>query len=60
MKYCGIKSENIVMNAKLDKALDQALNMVQPGETLWVLPTYTCLLELQKILKARGLNLSET
>lgn len=60
MKYAGMNSELISTNSKLDKALEQALDMVQPGETLWILPTYTCLLELQKIMKARGQSLAGT
>lgn len=60
MKYAGLEPQQINTVAKLDKALDEALNMVQPDQTLWILPTYTCLLELQKILKARGYSLSGT
>jgi UDP-N-acetylmuramyl tripeptide synthase len=60
MKYAGLPGNLIQTTPKLDKALDQALEMVQPGETLWILPTYTCLLELQKILRAKGHILSGT
>lgn len=60
LKYAGVPAENIICVPKLEKALQQALDMVQPDETLWLLPTYTCLLELQKILKARGYSLSGT
>lgn len=60
MKYAGVGQENILTESKLDKALDTALDLVQPDETLWVLPTYTCLLEMQKILKARGVSLAGT
>ncbi|RTL36956.1 MAG: DUF1727 domain-containing protein [Candidatus Melainabacteria bacterium] len=60
MKYAGVANESIHTEPKLDKALDQALDMVQSGETLWILPTYTCLLEMQKILKARGVSLAGT
>jgi lipid II isoglutaminyl synthase (glutamine-hydrolysing) len=60
MKYAGVSAEHIQTEPKLDKALDVALDMVQAGETLWVLPTYTCLLEMQKILKGRGYSLAGT
>lgn len=60
MKYAGVDQENIHAEPKLDKALDQALDLVHTGETLWILPTYTCLLEMQKILKGRGIALSGT
>ena len=32
--------------------------MTNSDETLWILPTYTCLLELQKIVKSLGYNLA--
>ena len=60
VKYAGSSDGQITTIARLDKALDHALEMVQPGETLWILPTYTCLLELQKILKGRGQHLAGT
>jgi UDP-N-acetylmuramyl tripeptide synthase len=60
MKYAGLPADLIQTTAKLAKALDQAVEMVQPGETLWILPTYTCLLELQKILRTKGHILSGT
>jgi UDP-N-acetylmuramyl tripeptide synthase len=60
MKYAGCKSDKITTIANLSEALDHALNMVSEDETLWILPTYTCLLELQKILRARGHLLAGT
>jgi UDP-N-acetylmuramyl tripeptide synthase len=60
VKYAGSSDAQITTIARLDKALDHALEMVQPGETLWILPTYTCLLDLQKILKGRGQHLAGT
>lgn len=60
MKYAGVDASRITIVPKLDKALRQALNEIGPDETLWVLPTYTCLLELQKIVKTMGQSLSGT
>jgi UDP-N-acetylmuramyl tripeptide synthase len=60
MKYAGCASENIVCVPKLNKALDEALSRLSDGQTLRLLPTYTCLLELQKLLKTRGVSLSGT
>ncbi|HEY9680691.1 MAG TPA: MurT ligase domain-containing protein [Oculatellaceae cyanobacterium] len=60
MKYAGTSSDNITVVPGLSKALDDALAATPPDHTLWLLPTYTCLLELQKILKARGISLSKT
>lgn len=60
LKYCGVPPENIIVVQPLDKALQQGLDSLEPGQTLWVLPTYTCLLELQKIVKSMGYALSGT
>ena len=60
MKYAGTSSSDITAIPNLSKALDHALASTPHGQTLWILPTYTCLLELQKVLKARGLSLSKT
>jgi UDP-N-acetylmuramyl tripeptide synthase len=60
MKYAGSASSDITAIPNLSKALDHAIANTPTGQTLWILPTYTCLLELQKVLKARGLNLSKT
>jgi UDP-N-acetylmuramyl tripeptide synthase len=60
MKYAGTDSADITAIPNLSKALDHALTSTPHGQTLWILPTYTCLLELQKVLKARGLSLSKT
>jgi UDP-N-acetylmuramyl tripeptide synthase len=60
MKYAGVDAENITVIPDLEKALRHALAAVEPGQTLWLLPTYTCLLELQKIMKKMGHTLSGT
>lgn len=60
MKYAGVSSNQITCIPQLDQALKYSLNNTQSDETLWVLPTYTCLLELQKILKKLGHKLAGT
>jgi lipid II isoglutaminyl synthase (glutamine-hydrolysing) len=60
MKYAGIPVTQIEVVAPLERALRQSLAALQPEETLWILPTYTCLLELQKIFKSMGHVLSGT
>lgn len=49
LKYAGFCSENIVVNNDLASALKEALNNAGEDEHLYVLPTYTALLELNKI-----------
>ncbi len=60
LKYAGIPAENISVRPDLARAFKDLLEEIPAGETMWVLPTYTCLLELQKILKAMGYSLSGT
>ncbi|MBX9568266.1 MAG: MurT ligase domain-containing protein [Candidatus Obscuribacterales bacterium] len=60
LKYAGVASEKITIEPSLDRALDQAKGLCSGEQILWLLPTYTCLLELQKIFKARGTPLAGT
>jgi UDP-N-acetylmuramyl tripeptide synthase len=50
-----IKS-TITRNYGLKKALDSALEQTPPGETLFIVPTYTGLLEVHRELEQRGLT----
>lgn len=54
LKYAGISSEQISTVPKLSQALRQGIDSLKEGETLWLMPTYTNLLDLQKILKTMG------
>lgn len=60
MKYAGYAGDKIVCVPKLQEALELSLNELQEGETLWLMPTYTCLLDLQKLLKSMGVSMSCT
>lgn len=51
LKYAGIKAENIIIIEDIKKALGKALSKTEKEEKLYVLPTYTALLDLQKIQK---------
>jgi UDP-N-acetylmuramyl tripeptide synthase len=62
LKYVGIPTKQIVVETRLKSALSKALALCSNngGQTLYVLPTYTCLLELQKIFKRMGHVMSGT
>jgi len=60
LKYAGVAAELINVEPSLDAALDKALASCSETDTLWLMPTYTCLLDLQKIMKARGCPLAGT
>jgi UDP-N-acetylmuramyl tripeptide synthase len=54
LKYAGVDPETIVAEPDLARALDLALARLPAGATLYVLPTYTAMLELRAELARRG------
>lgn len=57
LKYAGALGarDALAVEPDLRAALTQALDSTPPGETLYVLPTYTAMLELKDELARRGL-----
>jgi UDP-N-acetylmuramyl tripeptide synthase len=53
-KYGGLDPDAIEVVPALDRALDLGLELVPPGGELVVLPTYTAMLSLRKIVADRG------
>jgi UDP-N-acetylmuramyl tripeptide synthase len=54
-KYGGLPEEAIEVEPDLERALDRGLELTPGGGELVVLPTYTAMLALQRIVAARGL-----
>ena len=54
-KYGGFDEGSIEVEPNLERALDRGLALTPDGGELIVLPTYTAMLELQRIIAARGL-----
>ncbi|NLT34953.1 MAG: DUF1727 domain-containing protein [Gaiellales bacterium] len=54
LKYAGAGSEQTVVEADLGRALDQALELAAPGESLDILTTYTAMLDLRARLVRSG------
>src|SRR5205807_9460180 len=54
-KYGGLAPEAIEVVPELERALDRGLELTAAGGELVVLPTYTAMLALRKIVSARGL-----
>jgi hypothetical protein len=52
--YGGLPEEALVVEPSLGRALDRGLELTPPGGELVVLPTYTAMLELQRIVADRG------
>ena len=54
-KYAGMPEDAIEVEPDLVRALDRGLALTPDGGELVVLPTYTAMLRLQRIVAARGL-----
>jgi len=51
LKYAGIPAENIIICEEIKPAIETALKNTEESEKLYILPTYTALLEMQKFQK---------
>jgi UDP-N-acetylmuramyl tripeptide synthase len=55
LKYAGVASERIrPLPTDLATGLDAFVDALPAGETGYLLPTYTAMLELRRVLAARG------
>ncbi len=54
LKYAGVPAERVRFVESSANALDQALAVTEPGDTLYVVPTYTAMLELRTLAGRRG------
>jgi UDP-N-acetylmuramyl tripeptide synthase len=54
-KYAGLDDSRIVVEPDLARAVDRGLELTPDGDELVVLPTYTAMLSLQRLLAERGL-----
>jgi lipid II isoglutaminyl synthase (glutamine-hydrolysing) len=50
LKYSGFFESQVQIEPSIEKALDKTVSSSLEGETLYVLPTYTALLSLEKIV----------
>lgn len=51
LKYAGISPSNISAFSDYSKLIDEGLNLTKPGQSFYILPTYTALLKVRNILK---------
>lgn len=55
LKYAGVETSRISsLGNDLDRALDAFVDLVPEGETAYVLPTYTAMLDIRQILAGKG------
>lgn len=55
LKHAEFEIKKIRMEKNISKALELALKVTPDGETLYILPTYTAMLEIRRILANKGL-----
>ncbi|HUE75625.1 MAG TPA: MurT ligase domain-containing protein, partial [Chloroflexota bacterium] len=55
LKYAGVDPSTLKICHTPVETFDRALENLDSGETLYVLPTYTAMLELRQVLSDRGL-----
>ena len=54
LKYAGLPQERLVLESDPRRALEQALSRSDPGDTIYVLPTYTAMLDVRDVLRRTG------
>ena len=54
LKYAGVPQDRIWLAETIAGGLDTGLSAVVDGGTLFVLPTYTAMLELRQVIGRRG------
>ncbi|HVS85267.1 MAG TPA: MurT ligase domain-containing protein [Gaiellaceae bacterium] len=54
-RYAGMAEDRIEVEPNLERALDRGVELTPAGGELVLLPTYTAMLALQRIVAARGL-----
>lgn len=55
VKYSELAEESLTVEPDLERALDAGLENLIPGGTLFIVPTYTAMLDLRSIMVRRGL-----
>jgi UDP-N-acetylmuramyl tripeptide synthase len=54
LKYAGVETNRIRVDNDLQRAIELSLAAAEPGETVYVLPTYTAMLAMRDILQRTG------
>ncbi len=54
LKYAGVDVAKLTVEKELQKALEQGLKFIQPGDLLYILPTYTAMLQMREIIQKQG------
>lgn len=50
VKYAGVAPDRLMVEPAIDRALRRGVRLLPPGQTLFVLPTYTAMLSARRVL----------
>jgi len=54
LKYAGLATEKLAVEKDLGAALEAGLSKVPTGELLYIMPTYTAMLQMREIIQKQG------
>jgi len=54
LKYAGMPLNKLTVEKDLDAALEQGLKFIHSGELLYIMPTYTAMLQMREIIQKKG------
>lgn len=54
LKYAGMDVTKLSVEKDLGVALEQGLKFISPGELLYIMPTYTAMLQMREIIQKKG------
>lgn len=54
LKYAGLNTAKLTVEKDLGKALEQGLTFIKPGDLLYIMPTYTAMLQMREIIQKQG------
>jgi UDP-N-acetylmuramyl tripeptide synthase len=54
LKYAGVDVSKLGVEKDLGKALEQGLQFIKPGELLYIMPTYTAMLQMRETIQKKG------
>ncbi len=54
LKYAGVDTAKLTVEKELDRALEQGLKFIKPGELLYIMPTYTAMLQMREVIQKQG------
>lgn len=54
LKYAGLEMSKLSVEKDLERALEQGLKFIHSGDLLYIMPTYTAMLQMREIIQKKG------